>query len=116
MGERPIVYYDGACPVCAREIGYYQQRKEADLFSWVDVTCADASVLGSDLSRADALARMHVRRADGSLAVGAAAFAEIWRPMPGLSYLAALIATPPFNIIAEWAYRGFLRLRKIWRS
>jgi len=115
MADRPTVYYDGGCLVCSREIRFYQGRKGADGFAWVDVARADEAVLGSGLSRDEALARMHVRRGDGRIVSGAAAFAEIWRGMPGLRWLGRLLAIPPFGVLAELGYRLFLRARKLWR-
>jgi predicted DCC family thiol-disulfide oxidoreductase YuxK len=115
MGNRPTVYYDGGCPVCSREVRFYQGREGADSFAWVDVARADEASLGLGLSRHEALARMHVRCADGSLVSGAAAFAEIWRGMPGLRWLGRLLAIPPFGALAELGYRLFLHARKFWR-
>lgn len=36
------VYYDGACPLCQREISFYRQRKGAEAVRWVDVAQDDA--------------------------------------------------------------------------
>lgn len=108
------VFYDGGCPVCSREIGYYRARRGADGFEWVDVN-GPAPALGPGLSREAALARMHVRLADGTLLSGAAAFAAMWRGMPGFRMLGMLLAIPPFGTLAELGYRGFLRTRKLWR-
>ena len=110
---RPTVYYDGACPVCAKEVSYYR-RRAGEAFTWVDVGRADAP-LGAGLSREAALARMHVRLADGTLVAGAAAFAEIWRGMPGLGWLGRLVSAPPVSAFAELGYRVFLRVRRLWR-
>jgi predicted DCC family thiol-disulfide oxidoreductase YuxK len=115
MTERPTVYYDGGCPVCSREIGYYRARAGGEGFDWVDVTAADAARLGPDLTREAALARMHVRRADGTMVTGAAAFAEIWRGMRGLRWLGRLLAVPPVGAAAEVLYSVFLRVRTRWR-
>jgi predicted DCC family thiol-disulfide oxidoreductase YuxK len=115
MADRPTVYYDGGCPVCSREVGFYQGRDVSDSFAWVDVARADEAALGQGLSRNEALARMHVRRADGTIVSGAAAFAEIWRGIPGLRWLGRMLAVPPFGALAELGYRLFLRARKLWR-
>ena len=115
MAERPTVYFDGGCPVCSREIGFYQRRAGGESLHWVDVTQADEAALGPGLSREAALARIHVRRADGTFVDGAAAFAEIWRGMPGLRWLGLVLAVPPFGAIAEFGYRIFLSARKLWR-
>jgi hypothetical protein len=82
MGDRLTVYYDGSCPICSREIGFYRARAGADGFDWVNVAGGGWEVLGRGLSHDAALARMHVRRADGTLLKN--------RPMPaGEASLAA---------------------------
>ena len=113
--SRTQVYYDGGCPVCSREIAVYRARPGAENFEWVDVHRVDPAQLGSDLTCDQALARMHVRTPDGTLLSGAAAFAEIWRGLPGLRWLGRLVSTPPLSGIAEIGYRGFLGVRKLWR-
>jgi predicted DCC family thiol-disulfide oxidoreductase YuxK len=115
MTARPTVYYDGGCPVCSREINFYQSRRGGESLDWVDVSQADDAELGPGLSRTAALARIHVRRVDGKLVDGAAAFAEIWRGMPGLRWLGRLLAIPPVGAVAERGYAVFLRVRSLWR-
>lgn len=115
MRESVQVYFDGGCPVCSREIAFYKTRPGADAFEWVDVNGSDSSVLAPGLSREQALARMHVRLADGTLLSGAAAFAQIWLRMPGFKWLGRLLSLPPLGFLAEIAYRAFLIVRKGWR-
>lgn len=111
--EAPVtVFYDGGCPVCAREIAFYRDRPGADGLCWVDVS-REAPPAGLD--RAAALARFHARLPDGHMVSGAAAFAEVWRRVPGFRWLGALVAWRPVTPVAELAYRGFLRVRRLWR-
>jgi predicted DCC family thiol-disulfide oxidoreductase YuxK len=109
------VYFDGACPLCRREIDHYRRQAQSAPVVWVDVSTCHAAELGADLDRAAALARMHVRRADGQLVSGAAAFAEIWRYLPAYAWLARLAAWPRLLAVMEAGYVGFLRLRRLWR-
>lgn len=109
------VYFDGACPLCRREIGHYQRQAGAETIAWVDVSRCDASALGSDLDRADALARLHVRDAEGRLVSGAAAFAAIWARLPAYGWLARLGTRRPILRLMDLAYAGFLRVRRLWR-
>jgi predicted DCC family thiol-disulfide oxidoreductase YuxK len=109
------VYYDGGCPVCSREIAFYKNRAGAEAVDWVDASRIEPVSLGGDLSKRDALARLHVRRGDGTLVSGAAAFSEIWRVTPGFRWLGRLLSLPPFDTLAELAYRAFLIVRKLWR-
>lgn len=109
------VFYDGGCPVCSREIEFYRGRTGGGQVVWVDVTSADPATLGADLTHETAMARMHARRPDGTLASGAAAFGEIWRRTPGLRWLGRLVALPGVNGLAELGYGAFLRIRPLWR-
>ncbi|KAA2244072.1 thiol-disulfide oxidoreductase DCC family protein [Salinarimonas soli] len=102
------VYYDGACPLCRAEIDYYRRRPGADAVVFVDVSTTPP---GEGLSCATALARFHVRESDGRLVSGAAAFARLWRALPGWRWFGHLVGSPPILPLAELAYRGFLPLR-----
>jgi predicted DCC family thiol-disulfide oxidoreductase YuxK len=115
MPEPLHVYYDGGCPVCSREIAFYRTRPGTNGFTWVNVNACDGAALGPDLTRDQAIARMHVRLADGRLVSGAAAFAAMWRQIPGFRWLGCLLAVPPFGLFAEIGYLGFLTERKLWR-
>ena len=105
------VYYDGACPLCSREIATYRRLEGAGGLRWVDITTASPETLGADLTREQALSRFHVRDEQGRLVSGAAGFVAIWRRLPGLRWLAWLAARPPVSWLLEPAYRGFLRVR-----
>ncbi|WP_088916213.1 thiol-disulfide oxidoreductase DCC family protein [Granulosicoccus antarcticus] len=109
------VYYDGGCPLCRREIATYQSLSGAERLNWEDVAQADERV-APDLMRSDALARMHVRTADGKLVHGAHAFALMWQVLPKTRWLGRLAATRPALWVLEPAYRAFLKLRPLWRK
>ena len=108
------VYFDGACPLCRREITHYRSQGGAEAVAWVDVAACDLAVLGG-LSRDAALARLHVRQADGSLVSGAAVFVAIWKRLPAYGWLAGIAARGPMLKIMDAAYSGFLHLRPLWR-
>ena len=111
----PTVYYDGGCPVCTREIAMYRQQPGAEGIRWVDASTCGAEELGAQLSREEALARLHLRGADGQLVSGAAAFTGMWREMPRWRWLGVLFGKGWRLAALEGAYRGFLRMRRVWR-
>jgi predicted DCC family thiol-disulfide oxidoreductase YuxK len=109
--EGLTVLYDGACPLCSREIAWYRRRPAAQPVTWIDLSrCADAD-LPEGIGRDAALARFHVVEADGRKATGAAAFARLWACYPRLRGLARLARLPGVARVLEWGYRAFLRLR-----
>jgi len=105
------VYYDGACPLCSREIGWYQKQKGGDAIVWFDVSKSTSEWVSPQLSTCDALRRLHVKKMDGTFVSGAAAFSALWVEFPRLKMLGMFIGLPVMSIIAEFAYRLFLKLR-----
>lgn len=107
------VLYDGACPLCRREIGVY--RGLQPLRSDLPVCFADVSDVTLPLppgtTREQLLARFHVRARDGRLLSGAQAFLALWAELPGWRWLALAGRLPYVSGIMEFAYRRFLRWR-----
>jgi predicted DCC family thiol-disulfide oxidoreductase YuxK len=105
------VYFDGACPLCAKEIGFYRRRPGADAVCWVDISAAAGGDVAPDLPFETAMARFHVRRPDGSLESGGAAFSRLWSEMPGFRLIGRFTQLAPVAWLLERAYRFFLRFR-----
>lgn len=101
--------FDGACPLCRREIGMYQSLESLQPVQWQDVSGAQADLIPEEQARL--MARFHVRLPDGRLLSGAAAFVELWLTMPGWRWLGRIGRLPGVTPLLELAYRGFLHLR-----
>ena len=108
-GQPLTVLFDGACPLCRREISVYQALKPSQPVAWLDISEASAGLAPNE--RARFLARFHVRRADGALLSGAAAFVALWQVMPGWRWLGRFGTLPGITPLLELMYRGFLRIR-----
>ena len=112
------VLYDGACPLCRREIGVYRGLRPNTPVCFADVS--DASLaLPSGTTREQLLARFHVRGSDGQLLSGAQAFLALWAALPGWRWLALVGRVPGAAWLMERVYRLFLRVRPLlqrWAS
>lgn len=93
----------------------YRRQPGADAVHWVDVAACGANDIGPDLSRQAAMARLHLRRADGILVSGAQAFTEMWRALPRWAWLGRLLNNRPCLWLLEGGYRAFLLARRSWR-
>ena len=107
---RKTIYYDGACPLCAMEIAHYRKQEGADNLCFRDVSNTDEAP-GPDLSREAALARFHIRKEDGTLVSGAAAFVAIWDDLPKWRWAARMARLPLVLPLMELGYRMFLPVR-----
>ena len=116
LAPAPTVYFDGACPVCSREIAVYQREPGGQGIRWVDVTRCEATELGPDLTRDAALARLHLRTASGDLVSGAAAFTYMWKQLPRWRWLGIVFGSGWRLSLLESAYRLFLWVRRTWRK
>ena len=105
--DRTIVWYDGGCPLCVREIALMRWLDRRGSIQFVNLADEEASC---PLDRSLLLARLHASE-DGKLLCGAAAFAAMWRAIPMLRPL-GLIARNAWVLKAlEGLYLLFLRFR-----
>jgi len=104
------VLYDGACPLCRREIGIYRGLRPNSPVCFADVNNS-AQPLPPDTTREQLLARFHVRSSDGQLLSGAQAFLALWAALPGWRWLALAGRLPGAAWAMERTYRLFLRWR-----
>lgn len=116
MTPELTVYYDGSCPLCRREIGFFKRRSGEAAIDWRDVSSGNGAMICADLTRVDALARFHVRLRNGQLVCGARGFAELWSHIPGFRALGGVARMHFAQPLLEVAYRGFLMLRPALQS
>ena len=107
---RSTVYFDGYCPLCRAEIGHYRGKDHAGALCFVDVS-EQSAVIPDGLSQKRAMERFHVRRGDGALLSGAAAFVEVWAQLPSWRWAARAAALPGVLAFLELSYRLFLPAR-----
>lgn len=105
-----ILYYDGRCPLCAREIGVLRNLQRGGLaFADIHQPLSDGALPG----REALLRRLHLRTESGAWVTGLEATVRAWshtrlgllfRPLlwPGIHQLARLV----YN---RWADRRYQR-------
>ena len=107
------VLYDGACPLCRREIAVYrdlQPLQPGAPVCFADVS-SEAVPLPAGTTREQLLARFHVQGPDGQLISGAQAFLALWAALPGWRWLALAGRLPGAGWMMERMYRLFLKCR-----
>ncbi|WP_395826227.1 thiol-disulfide oxidoreductase DCC family protein [Collimonas sp.] len=104
------ILYDGACPLCSREIALYQRAQASVPLCFADISEADAT-LPPGATRDQLLQRFHVRSPDGQLHSGAEAFVMLWAALPAWRWLARTAKLPGAMWLMERSYCLFLRGR-----
>ncbi len=107
-----VVYFDGSCPLCNAEIGYYRRSDVAEALCFVDVSKTNVE-LDEGLNPQQAMQRFHVRTREGKLISGASAFVEVWSRLPNWKWVAKAAALPGAISMLEICYKMFLPVRPV---
>jgi predicted DCC family thiol-disulfide oxidoreductase YuxK len=107
---RLTVWYDGACPLCIREIALMRRLDKQQRIAFADV--AEPST-NCPIDRSLMLARFHATTEQGETLSGAAAFAAMWREIPPLRPLGLMAQNRVVLALLERAYTLFLKVRPL---
>lgn len=106
------VFYDGACPLCAREMVLMKRLDRKHRLSLCDFSAPgyEAESTGLDPARLGAV--LHAQWGDGTIITGVEVFRAIWEAV-GLGFLARLSRLPVIDQLTVKAYAWFARNR-LW--
>ena len=109
MGDRYRLLYDGACPMCSREVmNLYRRRPDA--IEPVDISAADFSARFLGLEAEQVQAALYGVHPDGTITVGMETLREAYR-LAGLGWLIGWTAWWPVRPAFDVFYRNFARNR-----
>ncbi len=102
-----MIWFDGGCPLCRREIALMRRLDKRHAINFIDVSAGET---GCPIDRDALLARFHAREG-GVMLSGAAAFAAMWRAIPVLRPIGLAARNATVLAALEWLYRRFLVVR-----
>ena len=106
--ERYRLLYDGACPICSREVLWLHHRRPG-AFEAVDIAAEDFNAHTYGLTANQVEAALYGIRPDGSITVGMDSLREAYR-LAGLGWLMSWTgwwpARPAFNTFYRWFARN----------
>lgn len=105
------VLYDGACPVCSREVDMYRRARRGYAVRWIDATATDPASVVPGLDRTSALSSLYAVTQDGRVLNGVASFRAVWAALPGFRWLSRASARPAVSRWLDSAYARFLAWR-----
>jgi predicted DCC family thiol-disulfide oxidoreductase YuxK len=114
MAPYPLtVFFDGACPICAREISLMKRLDRCQRVAFCDFSRPDYDATSIGFAPSELGRVIHARWADGSVITGADLFRAMWEAvgLGGLARLSRLSLVKPVVLRAyEWFARNRLRL------
>jgi predicted DCC family thiol-disulfide oxidoreductase YuxK len=111
MAAYPLtVFFDGACPVCVREIALMRRLDRRRRLVWCDFSRPDYDTASINISPAELGRVIHARWADGNVITGVEVFRAMWEAV-GLGFLARLSRLWLVEPLVLRAYAWFARNR-----
>ena len=109
--DLPVVFFDGGCPLCRREIAHYRRIGTGQRLCWVDAVSEPEALKTHGLSLEEAMAELHVLDGNGCWQRGIDAFLVIWQQLPAYRWLAKIITTLGLRRPLAFAYGHFAASR-----
>ena len=108
-GERYQLLYDGACPICRREV-LWLYRRHPDAIEAVDTSAYEFDAASYGLTSKQVDAALYGVRSDGTITVGMDSLREGYR-LAGLGWLMTWTGWWPARPLFDAFYRTFARNR-----
>ena len=106
------VFYDGSCPICAREIAVMRRLDRQQRLALCDFSSSDYDAAGTGFVAADLSTMIHARWTDGTVITGVEVFRAMWEAV-GLGILVRLSRLSLVEPLVLRAYALFARNR-LW--
>jgi predicted DCC family thiol-disulfide oxidoreductase YuxK len=104
------VYYDGACPMCSREIRQLRRLDRRQRIRFVDIAAAEFDAKNVGVSQQALMERIHGRLPDGTLLEGVEVFRRLYASV-GFRWIVSLTRLPGVASSLDAGYSWFARRR-----
>ena len=104
------LYYDGACPICRREVRALRRLDRRSRLSFVDIAAEGFDAGSVGLVQRELEDRIHGRLPDGTVVEGVEVFRRAYAAI-GLAPLVAVTRLPGVARLLDLAYRWFAKNR-----
>lgn len=112
-GWQVEVFFDGACPLCRREINMIRRRDCAGRIRFIDIAAADFRAGDYGVSFDRLMAEIHGRLPDGTWIRGVEVFRRLYSAI-GWGAAVWLTRLPGISGLLDFGYRVFARNRLRW--
>jgi len=104
------VLYDGACPICSREVAFLKRRDRDGRVGAEDIAAPGFDPARYGKTHDEVMARIHGVLPDGRVIEGLEVFRRLYAAV-GLGWVAAWTGWPVLRPAADLGYRIFAKLR-----
>lgn len=106
------VFFDGACPLCSREIEVYKRKDSLHKIEFIDIAAPGFNAEDYGFVARDVRLSLHVKNYQSQkVSKGVDAFLEIWQHLPGglYKFLFNVVSVPLVKLFLRPCYFVFAR-------
>lgn len=104
------VFFDGECPLCAREINMLRNMDKGNQIAFTDIASSSFSAASYGQNMDTLMGSMHVRLADGTWIEGVESFRRLYGTL-GFTSIVRLTRLPGVKTLLDWGYARFANNR-----
>lgn len=108
---KPVMFFDGGCPLCKREVAHYRALDRRNRVSWIDISRETRVLEEHGIALDAAMHSLHALDEQGRVVSGAAAFVVVWRQLPVYRHLAWLVEKSGMVPLLDRVYVRFAAWR-----
>lgn len=109
-GKTVEVFYDGACPLCMREIRMLMRKDRDAKIVFTDIAAADFDPAGVGTTMSELMAKIKGRLPDGTWIEGVEVFRQLYTAI-GWGRVVAVTRVPGISAVLSLCYRWFAKNR-----
>ena len=109
-GKTVEVFYDGACPLCMREIRMLMRKDRDAKIVFTDIAAADFDPAGVGTTMSELMAKIKGRLPDGTWIEGVEVFRQLYTAI-GWGRVVAVTRVPGISGVLSLCYRWFAKNR-----
>ncbi len=107
---RLTLFYDGACPLCLREVNFLKRRDRHSRILFLDIAAPDFRAEDHGFTYAALMERIYARLPDGSTITGVEVFRQLYRRV-GFSWLIPLTRLFGVRHVLDFFYEVWAKNR-----
>ena len=109
------IYFDGLCPLCAKEIELYRKWDQNGRLQFIDIASSDFDATSEGLDPDRVHQFFHIKDTKGEVVEGVEAFARIWDHLEIFKPLSWAARNPIGRPVFQLGYRAFAKIRPYFR-
>lgn len=105
------VFFDGACPICVREVKRWRNAPFSCPVEWFDITGQEEALQARGIDPRRAMLQLHIQTESGQTFVSIDSYALLLKQLPRWRWLGVLMSLPVVRPLLGWFYDGLTVMR-----